>query len=410
MNPGGQVAWLLVLVVAFAVFVVVAWMYAKRSAHATHADAERRRSSPFARLAVVVVIALSIGWSAHRVAHDRSSIASVGVVSGVPTSDVPDRLQCVVALMDAQLIRPPVPVHESVVELARITDEPQSFSVAAGLGFSVQRLGGAIDLEHVQVTMRSFGLMSFAMSMGNGTTWTKFDVGDAGLPFEMQAGQIEVGTFWVPLTTEDLEARVFLRLLRPGERLEPGAASTWSAAVGRSLRAAARADAVDADSFLRGPQPTPRDPAARLAESLDFQGSALLFCGLWFLLHRRGAGLSAAALALVATFCIGGMVLRQRHVAWREQVASVESEPLRAIEAAAAMGSAVVFPERNGAALLDAYAKATDPATRFDLVHAAGRGNDALRTSPAVLELLARATQDADESVRWLAQRSGGSR
>ncbi|MBL8769039.1 MAG: HEAT repeat domain-containing protein, partial [Planctomycetes bacterium] len=248
------------------------------------------------------------------------------------------------------------------------------------------------------------------MAMGNGTTWTKFDVGDGGLPFEMQAGQIEVGTFWVPLTTEDLEARVLLRLLRPGERLEPGAASVWAAAIGRSLRATARADAVVADSFLREPRSTPHDAAARLAESLDFQGSALLFCGLWFLLHRRGAGVSAAALALVATFCIGGMVVRQQHMAWREQVASVESEPVRAIEAAASMGGAVVFPERNGAALLDAYAKATDPATRFDLVHAAGRGNDALRTSPAVLELLTRAAQDADPAVRAMAVRSTSSR
>lgn len=74
------------------------------------------------------------------------------------------------------------------------------------------------------------------------------------------------------------------------------------------------------------------------------------------------------------------------------------------------MGGAVVFPERNGAALLDAYAKATDPATRFDLVHAAGRGNDALRTSPAVLELLTRAAQDADPAVRAMAVRSTSSR
>lgn len=409
MSPSRANEWLLILVVAITIFVVsVVW--ALRAARAAERRPEPRCVPVFARLAVVLAIAFAIVWSSHRVAGDRSSIAEVGVVRGTPTSDVPDRLQCVVALTDAQLIRPPVPVHESIVDLAQITDEPQSFSVAAGLGFSVQKLAGASDLEHVQVTMRSFGLMSFSMAMGNGTTWTKFDVGDGGLPFEMQAGQIEVGTFWVPLTTEDLEARVLLRLLRPGERLEPGAASVWAAAIGRSLRATARADAVVADSFLREPRSTPHDAAARLAESLDFQGSALLFCGLWFLLHRRGAGVSAAALALVATFCIGGMVVRQQHMAWREQVASVESEPVRAIEAAAAMAGAVVFPERNGAALLDAYAKATDPATRFDLVHAAGRGNDALRTSPAVLELLARASQDADASVRSMALRCGGDR
>lgn len=409
MNPAGQLEWLLILVIAIAIFVVsVAW--ALRAARAAERRPERRRVPFVVRLAIVVAIALAIGWSAHRVAHDRSSMAEVGVVRGTPTSNVPDRLQCVVALTDAQLIRPPVPVHACVVELAQITEEPRSFSVAAGLGFSVQRLPDAVDLEHVQVTMRSFGLMSFSMSMGNGTTWRKFDVGDGGLPFEMQAGHIEVGSFWVPLTSEDLEARVFMRLLRPGERLEPGAASAWSAAVGRTLREAARADAVEATSILREPQPTPHDAAARLAESLDFQGSALLFCGLWFLLHRRGAGLSAAALALVATFCIGGAVLRRQHVAWREQVAAVESEPTRAVVAAASMGGAVVFPERNGAALLDAYAKATDPATRFDLVHAAGRGNDALRTSPAVVELLARAVLDVDPSVRSLALRCGGGR
>ncbi|MBK6939742.1 MAG: HEAT repeat domain-containing protein [Planctomycetes bacterium] len=409
MNPGRPNEWLLILVVAIAIFVVsVAWAWrAARAAERRHAP---RRMPLFARLAIVIAIAFAVGWSAVRVEHDRSSIASVGLVRGAPTSNVPDRLHCVVALTDAQMIRSPVPVHECVVELARIMDEPHSFSVAAGLGCSVRMLGGAVDLDHVQVTMRSFGLMSFSMSMGNGTTWRTFDVGDGGLPFGMQAGQIEVGSLWVPLTTEDLEARVFLRLLRPGERLEPAAASAWSTAVGRSLREAARADAADSSSFLREPQPTPHDAAARLAESLDFQGSALLFCGLWCLLHRRGAGLSAAALALVATFCIGGTILHLRHAAWRVQVASVESDPTRAIEAAAAMGGSVVFPERNGAALLDAYAKAADPATRFDLVHAAGRGNDALRTSPAVLDLLMRAAQDVDPAVRALAARSTGAR
>lgn len=401
MNPQPGPSWFLLGLLV--VLGIAMWVIARRSAaNASNLARPRSPRSRWVRVGVLAAASALVFVSMWQVGVERSPIATIGNVAGVAATDVPDRAQCVVALTDPQQASPLVPVLECVIEL---NGELQHFDVGSGMDVTFEPRRAAQDPTGIAITMHARGWTSFSMSAGSGTTMRPLPSGDGGLPFYESAGLVKVRSRWFPLVETSREARVFLRMLRPGERLEPHPASRFVANVGGALRDVARTDVLEPRAFIRDPEVSPRSAIQRLLSEVELQGGFILFCALWFAFFRSGRALSSFAIAAVSMLVVGGLVLRTRAESERERLVSTSIEPSERRAAAAALASSVVFPAENGDAFLQAYGDATDAALRFDLVLLAAFSNDALSSSPGVARLLERAGQDADPAIRALAQR-----